>query len=228
MENLVKAYRDHGDYPLTACIGMVQNERMPKHVLHFLYICVPALFEAGAVMILPNDPEMGWLLVKIGVLLFLIVIWLWYREKRPSGDVKPTSKQKPNPFDALVKECKECDASHNQLTRKPEAFIMGWVRFLDRLRDERNVHDTHNLLNLIGGPMLGGPGGGNMAVGQKEVVYTLNCLEARGYLTLEDSGPYCGGVNGYQNKKITFNDKYDEFMKDITFKETGDGCSVHW
>ena len=62
------------------------------------FIC-SLLIEAGALMILPNDPETGWLIVKLGAIVGFIAFWLWYRESDSyMSKTEPKSTKKPGRF----------------------------------------------------------------------------------------------------------------------------------
>ena len=132
---------------------------------------------------------------------------------------------KPNPFDTLVQECKSSDATHIKLTRKPEVFMWIWVYYLDKLRKERNTHDTVNLFNIIG-TYIHAPGNGSANVGMDEVLYTIKCLGNRGYISLEKSDH--GHCTAYDNNNIKYNAKYDELIKGVNFYNDGNKLSMSW
>lgn len=142
-------------------------------------------------------------------------------QSRKEGD----EIQKQNPFDALAQECKISDATHIKLTRKPEIFMWVWVYYLDKLRKERNTHDTNNIFNVIGS-YIHAPGNGNASVGMDEVLYTIKCLASRGYITLEKSDH--GHCSYYDNNNIKFNAKYDELIKWVTFHDDGGKLTMSW
>ncbi len=169
------------------------------------------------------------LLIASTVLLLLIINWQSLRNRFGNNksivENKPQPKPNPNPFDLLAKECQDADATHIKLIRKPHVFIERWIYYLDKLRRERNIHDIENLFNLIGNEIFV-PGRGNANVGMDEVLFTINCLSIRGYITLEKSDH--GHNSFYENRNIKFNAKYDEFIKQIIFEEIPGGYRVNW
>ncbi len=175
-----------------------------------------------------------WVFIFAGLIVFLSLEYAFRITRKlnrtnanQAGSLIAENKPqtKPNPFDLLAKECQDADATHIKLTRKPQVFVMHWVYYLDKLRRERNTHDIVNLFNLIGGE-IHSPGRGNANVGMEEVLFTLKCLAIRGYITLEKSD--YGHCSPYENQNIKFNAKYDEFIRQLTFKETAGGYSVYW
>ena len=100
-----------------------------------------------------------------------------------------------------------------------------WVYYLDKLRKERNTHDTVNLFNIIGS-FIHNPGNGNGNVGMDEVLFTLKCMYNRGYITLEKSD--YGHCSPYDNNNIKYNKQFDELIKNVTFHQNGNELSMSW
>ena len=189
----------------------------------------------GGVVISPE--AIDWAILICSGLLSLIIVYCAYSMGKRSNRKKeihsiPQARgniPRKNPFDSLVEECKAADATHIKLTRRPEMFVMHWIYFINRLRNERNTHNIENLFNLIGIQNLAAPGNGHVNVGQDEVLYTLRCLNLLGYVVLKKtSNTLIGGVGGHYNEEIKFTEKYNTFIKQVRFENAPDGYRVYW
>jgi len=85
-------------------------------------------------------------------------------------------------------------------TRRSANFVPAWVSVLNRMREERNVHDLQNLM-AVWGRIPVGLGGTDLI---QEALFTLNCLEKDGQLRTEklDHPSMIGGL--VENRMIMF------------------------
>lgn len=84
-------------------------------------------------------------------------------------------------------------------TIKPAVFVPQWIPVLNRMREERNIHDIRNLMSVWGRTPVGREGTELI----DEAIFTLNCLEKQGQLKMEELHPpsFIGSI---QNKRIIF------------------------
>ncbi|MEP6958517.1 MAG: hypothetical protein ABI980_07280 [Nitrospirota bacterium] len=85
-------------------------------------------------------------------------------------------------------------------TIKSAVFVPQWIPVLNRMREERNIHDISNLMAVWGRTPVGRGGTELM----DEALFTLNCLEKQGQLRLEklDHPSSIGGQ--VENQRIIF------------------------
>jgi len=116
---------------------------------------------------------------------------------------KEEQKRRPDDTATLLKTC-----GPSVSTKRPAAkFVLYWVSQVNRLREERNIHD-HDLQNLM--EVRAGGGIPRDAVGTdpfQEATFTLSCLERIGYLKMEKFDPprvYVYDGKQIENQRIIF------------------------
>lgn len=99
---------------------------------------------------------------------------------------------------SLLTTCQESIAG---LKRQPRIFVPAWRSALERLHNERIIYDLRNLFEVWGRIEVGLTGQDLI----REALYTLNCLEKTGELTMEKlNTPSTYWGENFENQRITF------------------------
>ena len=135
---------------------------------------------------------------------------------------------KPNPFNALIQEFKDCDAEYSDLEEPLEECVPLIFYYMEKMRKGENPQDLLTLARVSPSPLR------NVSEFHAEILYVVKCLDAMGYITLQKLNKTRTAMNDYRhggmfpNMGVRFNKQYIYFVNSVIFHRDNKKITVSW
>lgn len=166
---------------------------------------------------------LGYTVTAVIVIFGLVFLHAYRKENSITRSAITSAQQKeqtenPSPFATFIEECKVCDPSYTELSKKLEVFIPRAFFCIEKMRLERNKYSFSILLEVAAS--YGWIGG----IYNAELLFVINCLDRINYIDMElikgKETIYASSTMGLMepaDKSIKFRQKYLDTFGNTTF-----------